>query len=528
MRLNNKMPSTVQEVLHHAVARYGKKTAIIDGERTLSFEEVNERSLRLAERLRGLGLQKGDIVAVQLPNSWEFAVTHLALARLGMVMVPVNLMYRQKELSFMFSFAHVKAVVTIDRWRGFNHAEMMESLQQIVPTLDYIIVVGGRKGPRQYSFQTLLNDSGLSLADREGEKLFPSPDDPMLIMFTSGTESDPKAVVHTYRTFIPAHLHNGQEYGLTADDVMLCLTPMGHMFSLPMILMGLYSGATQVMLSQFSVERVLDAFSQHGVTFCVAAPAHLIDMLKGTDETKEYPSKLRLVLTGGTKIPVWMVKSFRQRFCCDVAAQWGMTEIGAGSFTRPNDAAHLASDTVGRACPTGEICIFDENHQLLPNGKVGEIGFRGQSLFKGYYKNETATRQSMTEDGFFLTGDLGWKDDDGYIHYVSRKKDIINRGGLKVHAAEIEEALLMHPHIRQAAVIGIPDERLGERGCAIVSLKEGTTFSLEEMQQYLLEIGMAKYKLPEYLEILNELPTTASGKVSKGVLRKQYEQLEVK
>ncbi|ADI27047.1 AMP-dependent synthetase and ligase [Geobacillus sp. C56-T3] len=517
------MPNMVQDIVEHAVARYGDKTAMIDEEHALSFVEVNERSLQLAERLRDLGVQKGDAVAVQLPNSWEFVVVHLALARLGAVMVPVNLVYRQKELSFMFSFAHVKAVISIDQWKGFDHAEMMESLRQMIPTLQHIIIVGGRKQPDHYSFDAMLTGNGLS-ADH-GEV---SPDDPMMMLFTSGTESDPKAVIHTYETFIPAHLHNGQEYGLTSDDVMLCLTPMSHMFSLPMILMGLYSGATQVMLSQFSVERVLDAFSQHGVTFCVAAPAHLIDILKGTDETKVYPSKLRLVLTGGTKIPAWMVESFRQRFRCSIVAQWGMTEIGAGSFTRPNDAPHLASDTVGRACPTGEIGIFDENHRPLPNGQVGEIGFRGRSLFKGYYKNEAATQQFMTKEGFFLTGDLGWKDEKGYVHYVSRKKDIINRGGLKVHAAEIEEVLLSHPHIRQAAVIAVPDERLGERGCAIVSLKEGTTFSLEDMQQYLLKAGMAKYKLPEYLKIISELPTTASGKVSKGMLRKQYAQMEVK
>ncbi|MGG3807230.1 class I adenylate-forming enzyme family protein [Geobacillus thermodenitrificans] len=517
------MPNMAQDIVEHAATRYGEKTALIDGEHVLSFVEVNDRSLQLAERLRDLGVQKGDAVAVQLPNSWEFVVAHLALARLGAIMVPVNLLYRQKELSFMFSFAHVKAVIAISEWKGFDHAKMMESLRQTIPTLQHIIIVGERKHPDHYSVEELLTGNGLSVND---DRI--SPDDPMIMMFTSGTESDPKAVIHTYETFIPAHLHNGQEYGLTADDVMLCLTPMSHMFSLPMILMGLYSGAVQVMLSQFSVERVLDAFSQHAVTFCVAAPTHLIDILRGTDETREYPSTLRLVLTGGTKIPAWMVESFRQRFRCKVAAQWGMTEIGAGSFTRPNDAPHLASDTVGRPCPMGEISILDENQQPLPNGQVGEIAFRGRSLFKGYYKNEAATQQFMTKDGFFLTGDLGWKDEKGYLHYVSRKKDIINRGGLKVHAAEIEEVLLSHPHIRQAAVIAVPDERLGERGCAIVSLKEGTTFSLEDMQQYLLKAGMAKYKLPEYLKIVGELPTTASGKVSKGILRKQYVQMEHK
>ncbi|NNV08558.1 hypothetical protein ETC03_20425 [Geobacillus sp. MMMUD3] len=148
------MPNMVQDIVDHATTRYGEKTALIDGEHVLSFVEVNERFLRLAERLRGLGVQKGDAVAVQLPNSWEFVIAHLALARLGAIMVPINLVYRQKELSFMFSFAHVKAVIAIDEWKGFNHAKMMESLRQTIPTLQHIIIVGERKHPDHYSFKS--------------------------------------------------------------------------------------------------------------------------------------------------------------------------------------------------------------------------------------------------------------------------------------------------------------------------------------------------------------------------------------
>jgi acyl-CoA synthetase (AMP-forming)/AMP-acid ligase II len=436
-------------------------------------------------------------------------------------MMPINVMYRRKELQFMFSYAEVKAVFTNDR-------AMIEQFQDDLPSLEHIIVLDEPETLKDPSFLgggTIISES---VSVDRGISFTPAPDDSMIIMFTSGTESDPKAVIHTCRTFVPTHLDNAQEYQMTENDTILCLTPLSHMFSLPIVIMALYNGATQVMSEKFSVEGTLDLFEREGITFCIAAPTHLIDILKASESRDIINTKLRLVLTGGNKIPAQMVKNVRQRFNCEIIAQWGMTELGGGSFTRPNDPEHLTWDTVGRACPNGEVRVFDEERNALPVEQVGEIGFRGASLFEGYYNNPAATDAVMIEGGFFLTGDLGWMDSVGYIHYVSRKKDTINRGGLKVHTAEIEEALIMHPKVNQAAVISVPDERLGERGCAIISLREDASFTLAEMTEYLLGLGMAKYKFPEFLEIVSELPMTASGKVIKGVLRNAYANAEIK
>ena len=513
--------NTVNEVLANSAVSYGMKTALVDQSVHLTYADVERLSFRLASHLIRMGLKKGDVVAVQLPNSWEFAVTHLALARIGLIILPVNLMYRKKELAFMLSFAEAKAVVTIDKWKAFDHAALMDELKQELPQLQHIIVTGTEIRSGHHSFTTLLKTESVHAAEEELSFFTPRPEDKMLMMFTSGTESDPKAVVHTYQSFVPTHLQNAQEYQMSSHDTILCLTPMSHMFSLPMLIMGLKHGARQIMLAQFSVEKTLELIEREGVTFCVASPTHLIDLLKGTDGRERIASNLRLILTGGTKIPSQMVKELRQRLGCEIAAQWGMTELGGGTFTRPADRAELTWDTVGRVCPSGEVQIFDEEGLPVADGEVGEIGFRGLSLFAGYYKNEAGTKESFLENGFFLTGDLGWKDAEGYIHFVSRKKDTINRGGLKVHAAEIEEALVMHPKIKQAAVVSVPDERLGERGCAVVSFMDGETMSLEEVTEYLLRLGMAKYKLPEYLRVMDELPMTASGKISKGMLREE-------
>jgi acyl-CoA synthetase (AMP-forming)/AMP-acid ligase II len=511
---------TISQVLAYAVQQYGDQTAVVDKDQTFSFNDLDQLSKRLAAHMFQLGIRKKDVVAVQLPNSWPYVVAHLAIARLGAVFLPLNLTYRQKELKFMFNHSETKAVIAIDDWKGFHHAGMMADLKASAPSLEHIITVGPKRANGDLSFHDLINQDPVKVDWVEEPTQL---DDVVTVMFTSGTESDPKAVLHTYRTFIPVHLLSAKEYGFSQKEVILSLTPASHMFAFPVITSGIYNGAKQVMLDAYTPEKVLQLLEEHGVTFLIAAPAQMLDILSLVRNQGKVTTKLRMVLTGGSKIPAKMVEEFRERFDCVVGAQWGMTELGAGTFTRPDDPPHYAVETVGRANPVGEIAIIGEDGRKLPPGEEGQIAYRGDSLFVEYYKNPKATQESRTEDGYFLTGDLGWLDEQGYVHFAGRKKDIINRGGLKVHAAEVEEALMMHPNIRQAAVVSVPDERLGEKGMAIVSLRSDAPFTMEEMVKFLSDMGMAKYKLPEYLEVRDELPTTPSGKVRKGELRKEIE-----
>lgn len=508
---------TITQVLAYAVKQYGDRTAVIDKDKTFSFQDLDRLSHRLAAQLYEMGIRKKDVVAVQLPNGWPYIIAHLAIARLGAIFLPLNLTYRQKELKFMFNHSETKAVIVIDEWKGFHHAAMMMELKAVAPSLEHVITYGEKRVDGDLSFEELVNQEPVQSTWVEEP---PQLDDVVTVMFTSGTESDPKAVLHTYRTFIPIHLLSANEYGITQDEVILSLTPISHMFAFPVITSGIYNGAKQVMLDAYTPEKVMQLLEEYGVTFLIAAPAQMLDILSLVRTQEKVSTSLRMVLTGGSKIPAKMVEEFRERFNCVVGAQWGMTEVGAGTFTRPNDPPHYAVETVGRANPVGEVAIIGEDGEKLPPGEEGEIAYRGKSLFIEYYKNPKATEESRTRDGYFLTGDLGWIDEQGYVHFSGRKKDIINRGGLKVHAAEVEEALLMHPNIRQAAVISVPDERLGEKGKAIVSLRTNAPFTLEDMVKFLTDMGMAKYKMPEYLEVWEELPTTPSGKVRKGELRK--------
>lgn len=522
MKTSN-IPLTIHEVLSEAASTHGDKTAFTDGSTAITYEEVRRQSHRLAKHLLAMGLRKGDVLAVQLPNSIEFVIAHLAAAEIGLVFNPLSQNYRRQELTYMLRHCDTKALITSENNEKIRFEELAYDVKAELPQCLQIIVAGEKENDRSVSFSSLLEEEPAYNGDIAEH--MPDVDDPALIMFTSGTESNPKAVLHTFRTFVAPHLLNGYEYGISDEDTIYSLTPLCHMFSLPLIIIGLHQGAKQYVCPDYHVAKVLKTLEDEQVSFLIAAPAHLIDLLHHSNSEQTKRMNLRLALTGGTTIPAQMVKDIRKRFNCHVAAQWGMTEVCAGTFTRPGDDPSKAWETVGRASPSGEVAILNEEHEPLPAGEKGEIAFKGDSLFIEYYRNPSSTQSAMTKTGFFLTGDQGYMDADGYICFLGRTKDIINRGGLKFHATEIEEALQMHPKILRAAVVSVPDSRLGERACAYITLRKEEAFSHEEMKAFLLNKGFAIYKIPEFLEIRADLPTTPSGKISKGPLRAEAQLL---
>lgn len=520
MLKTSRLPAAIHELLERAAKEYGSKVAFKDGKREVSFQEIKMLAERLAKHFLAMGLQKGDVLAVQMGNSFEFAVTHLAAGLIGLVFNPLSPNYRRQELSYMLKVCDTKALIVMGDQKKFDYEGLAHELKEELPHLSKVIVTGNRQNKESISFSILLEKDPTGSFDVGAQR--PLPDDPILIMFTSGTESNPKAVLHTSRTFVATHLLNVKEYGLTNDDTLLSLTPLSHMFSLPMIMLTLQAGAVHYLAKTYKAENVIDIIQQEQVSFLIAAPAHLLDILHNISEEQAEKTNLRLILTGGTKIPSQLVKDLRDKLGCNVVAQWGMTEVCAGTFTRPEDPPERTWETVGRASPTGKVVIVNESHEVLPPGERGEIAFKGDCLFKEYYKNPNQTKLAFTDDGYFLTGDQGYLNEDGYVYFLGRSKDTINRGGLKYHAAEIEDALHIHPKIQRAAIVSVPDERLGEKACAFIVLRNSSDrLTLDEIKKYLIDKGFATYKIPEYLEIRNELPTTASGKIAKGPLRSE-------
>lgn len=418
----------------------------------------------------------------------------------------------------MLRHNEIKMVIVVANWRGTDHVSLLREVFTSLPTEPQLVVSGlGLPSDGAISLDALLERDVDWVLDEEIAAQAPDVDDPFAILFTSGTESDPKATLHTYRTFVPVHQYQAEEYQFSEEDVLLTLGSFNHMFSMPMMFSAFHMGLRHILLAAYSPEAFLHLAAAEQVTVGLGVPAQWLDILRLAKERNTQPG-LRLVVTGGSKIPPHMVHELTRLFGCTVAAQWGMTEVCAGTYTRPGDPAEKSWETIGRAGPGGETRVLDETHREVVQGAVGELAFRGPSVFREYFKNPGATAASFTHDGFFLTGDLVWVDDDGFIHFVGRTKDTINRGGLKIYALEIEDLLLEHPCIRQVALVRMPDARLGERPCVFVELTQGSSITLEDLQGFLLTKGLAKYKLPERLEIRATLPTTASGKVQKAKL----------
>src|SRR5699024_10985067 len=326
------------------------------------FQEMDTLSKRLAGHLLTLGLRRGDVVAVQLPNSLEYVIAHLAISRVGLVFNPLSPSYRKKELGYMLSHCETKAFITADSYKGFNHEKLANELKTELDDLKHVIISGKPEEEESISFDYLVNTESQDI-----ESSSPVKTDPALIMFTSGTESNPKAVLHTYESFVPAHLINGKENLISEKDNILSLTPLCHMFSIPLIITGMRYGATQYVLADYQVNNVMDLIEKEGITYLTAAPAHLIDMVHFIRTNQVKNLKLRLIQTGGSKIPAQLVKDLRKLTGARIVSQWGMTEICAGTFTRPGDEENLAWETVGRPTPVGDVIILDEFHSPLPN-----------------------------------------------------------------------------------------------------------------------------------------------------------------
>lgn len=508
---------TIAHAFDEAVARTPDKTMLVAGDIRWTYAEVAERADAVTRNLARLGVGRGDVISVQLLNCAEFALIYLAATRLGAVTNPLLPIYRAKELSYILSFAKTKVAFIPDVIRNFDYPVLYRELKSDLPDLEHICVVGADCPDDMMPFDSLLDPTG-------GEVVAPSQpngDDVTVLIFTSGTESTPKGVLHTHDTLMFGNVTGAELLKLTCDEVIWAVSPIGHATGLEWTLrQAIVLGATVVMQDVWDVEKALALIEREGCTFTTAATTFAAMLLDAPSLASRDLSSFRTFLCGGAAIPSTLGAAMRERVGCNLIPCWGMSECFAATMCRVDDPEAKRWGTDGRAMPGSEVAIFDETRtrQLAP-GEVGEIATRGPHVSLGYFNDPERTADTFSPEGWLFSNDLGVLDEQGYLRVVGRKKDIINRGGLKISASEVEEMLIRHPAVRAAALVGVPDAKLGERSCACIVAAPGATVSLPDLVDMLKGQGVSNYKLPEYIALIDELPTTPTGKVQKFKLR---------
>jgi cyclohexanecarboxylate-CoA ligase len=514
------LDKTVDQLLTEAAARTADKISIVadraDREqvRVFTYRELEALAERAASSLRKLGVGPGDVVTVQLPNWWEFVVTAFACSKIGAILNPVMPILRERELLYILNFCEAKVFVVPKLYRGFDHSMMAEGMRAELPHLKHLIVVDGEGGS---SFErTLL------AAEPAGKNAGLRPDDMSVLMFTSGTTGEPKGVIHTSNSLIGCTKALTERFGLDASDVLLVASPVGHMTGYAaVVLLSVYLGGTMVLQDVWEPKRGVSLMARQGVTYTAASTPFLSDICDAVKAGAPRPESLRSFLCGGAPIPSVLIERAASELGIKVCSLWGMTEVLSGTLTEPSRASDKSPTTDGRALEGMEVRIVDFDGKPVPTGQSGRLLVRGCQMFTGYYKR--LELKTFDAEGWFDSGDLAYMDSEGYVRISGRVKDVLIRGGENVPVVEIENLLYKHPAVAAVAVVGYPDARLGERGCAFIVSKAGTTIDLAAMQAYLAECKMAKQFWPERVELVTELPRTASGKIQKFKLREVAE-----
>jgi cyclohexanecarboxylate-CoA ligase len=502
------------------------KTAVLDfnsenrRETRMSYREFAARIDRIALGLADLGVGKYDVVSCQLPNWWQFSALVLACMRIGAVVNPVMPIFRERELKFMLGFAETKVFVVPQRFRGFDHAALARALRPELPHLERVLVVGG---DGEESFEQVL------LGDRRPESAVwftarrPRADDVMELIYTSGTTGEPKGVMHTANTLLSNLRPYAERLELGGDDVVLMASPMAHQTGFMYgLMMPVMLGATAVLQDFWEPKRAAAVIKDERVSFTMASTPFLSDLTDTIAQGGCDVSSLRIFLSAGAPIPRVLVERATKTLGACIVSAWGMTENGAVTTTRLDDADEKAFHTDGCVMPGMEARVVGPGHEPVPAGEEGILKVRGCSNFVGYLKRPNLFGHDA--NGWFDTGDLARIDDDGYIRITGRAKDIVIRGGENIPVVEVEGLLFRHPAVQAVAIVGMPDKRLGERACAFVVPKPGENFRFADMVAFLEAQKLAKQYFPERLEVVAELPRTPSGKVQKFRLRELAEE----
>lgn len=492
-----------------------------DSTTSLSYADMVEKSQRLALGLKRLGLNKGDRVAVQLPNWTEFVLVVTAAARMGLIVVPIMPIYRDNEVEYVLQHSGARAAVTCADFKGFNYLEMFERIKSNTPDLQHLIVARSQSSGSVSALDDLIVGGDIEEIARElGQG--PTGDDGFLIVYTSGTTARPKGCYHTWNTLRASSAAIAKNVNYTSEDVQFGPSPITHSTGIvTSIALPLLSGASSHLMEAWDPAEALDRIKQYGCTASVTATAFLQMLMAAYDPAKHDVSSMRVWICAGAPIPGAIVENASTMFPnLSVLSLLGRSENFLTTMCSVDDPASRSATSDGRPVEGAAVKIVDESGHEVPRGTEGDIAYKGPSHMIEYYRNTEETEALFTPDGFSRSGDLGFMDADSYVRVTGRLKDIIIRGGMNISARELEDLLVQHPAITSVACVAMPDEQLGEKVCAYVVTAEGQPdIDMPTMQEYLLSKNLSKSKLPERIEIIEALPMTATGKIQKHILR---------
>jgi 2,3-dihydroxybenzoate-AMP ligase len=492
--------------------------AVVESERSMTYGQLLEDSTALARALVARGICDGETILLQMPNVLEFVVAYVACLEVGAVPVMCLPHHRDAEVIALGSLARAKAWLFAARHRDFDFVALARRVAPQVPSLEHLIVLGEADGLTAYA--DLVAEGSRSSVDLGAH--VPSPSAPAVLQLSGGTTGTPKLIARTHDDYLYNALAFARATSFGKADTILVAIPAAHNFALacPGIQGALLLGARVVLAPTPAADVVFPLVERERVTWIPAVPATLIQYTSSPLRSKYDLSSLAAIYVGGQRLNPEPARAAVDAFGPIVRQVFGMAE-GLLCCTRHDDPLEVHLQTQGR--PTSEldeIRVVDENGAEVPDGQLGELTCRGPYTIRGYFRAEQHNAKAFTPDGFYKSGDLVKRLPDGSIVVEGRVKDLINRGGEKISAEEIENLLLAHPAIAAAALVAYPDSVLGERACACVVLREGASCTLSDVVRYLrIDAKVASYKIPERLEVLDALPLTGVGKVSKKDLR---------
>ncbi|NIJ17867.1 AMP-binding protein [Sphingobium vermicomposti] len=532
---------TIGQAVARAAERWGNNDAVVAVEQGVrwSYAELLARADALASGLLELGLGPGDRIGIWSPNCAEWTLTQFAAARAGLILVTINPAYRLSEVEYTINNVGLRALVAAERFKSSAYPEMIEELApeiirkgagplraERLPTLEAAILINGAPRPGWLRFDDLASSKACPERLEAVERGI-RPEDATNIQFTSGTTGLPKGATLTHRGILNNGYFVGRAMNLGDTDRICIPVPLYHCFGMVMgNLAALTHGAAMIYPSSaFDPVAVLHAVEKERCTALYGVPTMLIAVLAQPELDSADMSSLRTGCMAGALCPEPLMREVMQRLnMSQVTIAYGMTETSPVSFqTVPDDSIERRTTTVGRVQPHLESKIVDESGAIVPRGTPGELCTRGYSVMLGYWGDSVQTAAAIDEDGWMHSGDIAILDEAGYGSVVGRIKDMVIRGGENIYPREIEDFLRRHPAVEDVAVVGVPDERMGEEVCAWISLRHGQALAEQDVRTY-CQGQIAHYKIPRYIHIVESFPTTVTGKIQKFRIREAMEE----